>query len=91
MITDKEELIKVTGILARSNISEENCMYITSLIINTYKQFQQRDKVIEEVIKKIKEHKEDLDYEPWSTYKISGKILFDTVEILTKYKGDSNE
>lgn len=36
----------------------------------------------DEAIEKLKEHKHDLDYEPWSEYKINGSILFDLVEIL---------
>ena len=37
---------------------------------------------IYKAIEKLKEHKQDLDYEPWSEYKINGKILFDLVDIL---------
>lgn len=36
----------------------------------------------EKAIKKLKEHKHDLDYEPWSIYKIEGNILFDLKNIL---------
>lgn len=44
---------------------------------------------IDKAIEKLKEHKQDLDYEPWSVYQIEGSILFDLVNIL---KGsDSNE
>lgn len=44
---------------------------------------------IDKAIEKLKEHKYDLDYEPWSIYRIKGSILFDLVNIL---KGsDSNE
>lgn len=37
---------------------------------------------INEATDLLKEHKNDLDYEPWSEYKISGKILFDLVNTL---------
>lgn len=43
---------------------------------------------IDKAIEKLKEHKHDLDYEPWSEYKISGNIVFDLVNIL---KGSDNE
>ncbi len=34
--------------------------------------------------KTLKKHKNDLDYEPWCEYKISGNILFELVSILEK-------
>lgn len=37
---------------------------------------------INKAIQKLKEHKQDLDYEPWSLYQIEGNILFDLVNIL---------
>lgn len=47
---------------------------------------EMKDK-INKAIEKLKEHKYDLDYEPWSIYKIDGFILFDLVRILEN-KGD---
>lgn len=44
---------------------------------------------IDKAIEKLKEHKQDLDYEPWSIYKIDGNILFDLVNILEG--NDNNE
>lgn len=43
---------------------------------------------IDKAIEKLKEHKHDLDYEPWSIYQIEGSILFDLVNIL---KGSDKE
>lgn len=40
------------------------------------------EKRIDEATRKLKEHKKDLDYEPWSEYTISGTILFDLAGIL---------
>ena len=44
---------------------------------------------IDKAIEKLKEHKQDLDYEPWSIYKIDENILFDLVNILEG--NDNNE
>ncbi len=35
-----------------------------------------------EIKKLLRKHKNDLDYEPWSEYKISGNILFELVSAL---------
>lgn len=43
--------------------------------------FKYRNK-INKAIDKLKKHKHDLDYEPWSIYKVNGSILFDLVKIL---------
>lgn len=37
-----------------------------------------------EIKKLLRKHKNDLDYEPWSEYKISGNILFELVSLLEK-------
>lgn len=37
-----------------------------------------------EIKKLLRKHKNDLDYEPWSEYKISGNILFELVSVLEK-------
>ena len=37
-----------------------------------------------EIKKQLRKHKKDLDYEPWSEYKISGNILFKLVSVLEK-------
>ena len=37
-----------------------------------------------EIKKLLRKHKKDLDYEPWSEYKISGNILFELVSVLEK-------
>ena len=44
--------------------------------------------VLKEIREKLKEHKYDLDYEPWSIYEIQGKILFDLLEIIDKGIGE---
>ena len=44
---------------------------------------------IDKAIEKLKEHKVDLDYEPWSFYEVDGNILFDLVNILEG--SDSND
>lgn len=41
-----------------------------------------KDNKINKAIEKLKEHKHDLDYEPYSIYKVDGDILFDLVKIL---------
>ena len=38
--------------------------------------------ILDKIKEELKKHKHDLDYEPWSEYKISGNILFDIVKIL---------
>lgn len=43
---------------------------------------------VNKAMEKLKEHKQDLDYEPWSIYQIEGSILFDLVNIL---KGGDKE
>lgn len=43
-----------------------------------------------EAINKLKEHKKDLDYEPWSLYEVRGSILFNLSNILNKV-GEDNE
>lgn len=64
------------------------CMHLEQLValqqdIDTVLQLlEQKDNKINKAISKLKEHKHDLDYEPWSIYKVDGKILFDLVEIL---------
>ena len=45
---------------------------------------KQLENIIKEAINKLKEHKYDLDYEPWSIYKIKGSILFELTETLNK-------
>ena len=44
--------------------------------------------VLKEIREKLKEHKYDLDYEPWGIYKIQGNILFDLVKIIDKGIGE---
>lgn len=58
---------------------EVHCLYAEK------KELQQR---IDKAIEKLKEHKQDLDYEPWSIYQIEGNILFDLINIL---KGSDKE
>lgn len=60
---------------------------VQKLITDKYlleQQLEQYKNIVKEVRKKLKEHKQDLDYEPWSEYKIKGKILFDLITILDK-------
>lgn len=51
-------------------------LYSANCTINDY--IEERNKLKD----KLKEHKKDLDYEPWSIYKIDGKVLFDLVNIM---------
>lgn len=51
-------------------------LYSANCTINEY--IEERNKLKD----KLKEHKKDLDYEPWSIYKIDGKVLFDLVKIM---------
>lgn len=48
-------------------------------VMKMYEDYKLR---IDKAIEKLKEHKHDLDYEPWSEYKVSGKILFELAIIL---------
>ena len=48
------------------------------------RQIEQLENIRKEAINKLKEHQYDLDYEPWSIYKIKGLILFELTEILNK-------
>lgn len=68
---------------------EEDIKYYVSLkeeirqdYENTFELMNIFKERINKAIEKLKEHKHDLDYEPWSEYKISGNILFDLVNIL---------
>ena len=67
--------IKTIGQLLDYVETEEKA---NELIYYINKQKEVLDKIKEE----LKKHKSDLDYEPWSEYKISGNILFDIVKIL---------
>lgn len=49
-ITDKNEFIKIVGILSNSDILNEDCVYITSFIVNLNKQLDEKDKVIDEIL-----------------------------------------
>lgn len=44
------------------------------------------EKVLDEIREQLKKIKPDLDFEPWSIYKISGDKLFDLLQILDKVK-----
>ena len=46
------------------------------------KQLEEKEIVLDKIKEELKKHKPDLDYEPWSEYKISGNILFDIVKLL---------
>lgn len=54
---------------------------------NLLKQLEAYENMRKEAINKLKEHKKDLDYEPWSIYEIKGSILFDLADILNKVGG----
>lgn len=43
-------------------------------------------KVLDEIREQLKKIKPDLDFEPWSIYKVSGDKLFDLSQILDKVK-----
>lgn len=64
---------------------EENSKYLlnSKLISDTeWEEYQTLKKQVKMAIEKLKEHKYDLDYEPWSIYEVSGNILFDLKLIL---------
>lgn len=54
---------------------------------NLQKQLEAYENMRKEAINKLKEHKKDLDYEPWSLYEVRGSILFDLSNILNKVGG----
>lgn len=54
-------------------------------VMKMYEDYKLR---VDKAIEKLKEHKHDLDYEPWSEYRVSGTILFELSIIL---KGDDKE
>ena len=54
------------------------------------KQLEAYENMRKEAINKLKEHKKDLDYEPWSLYEVRGSILFNLSNILNKV-GSSDE
>ena len=62
---------------------------IANGINNLLDEKEELQKRIDKAIEKLKEHKHDLDYEPWGIYRIEGNILFDLVNILEG--SDSNE
>lgn len=64
---------------------EENSKHLlnSKLISDTeWEEYQTLKKQVKMAIEKLKEHQYDLDYEPWSIYKVSGNILFDLKLIL---------
>lgn len=55
MITDREEFIKICGLLAHSDIQLEDCNYITNFIVELGKEIQQKQELrswLEEETKK---------------------------------------
>ena len=77
-ITDKSEFIKIIGILSNSDISDEDCIYITTFIVNLGKQLEEKDKIIDEAIDIIK--KEFLCYDNESDEYINGNKLLEILE-----------
>ena len=61
-----------------NGIEAEENLYLRKLFEENIKY----KKIIDKIKEELKKHKYDLDYEPWSIYKISGKILFDIVRML---------
>lgn len=51
-------------------------------ILELYNEVIRLRKIVVEANDILRHHKHDLDYEPWSEYKISGNILFDLAIIL---------
>ena len=55
MITDREEFIKICGLLAHSDIQLEDCNYITNFIVELGKEIEQKQELrswLEEEINK---------------------------------------
>ena len=55
MITDREEYIKICGLLAHSDIQLEDCNYITNFIVELGKEIEQKQELrswLEEETKK---------------------------------------
>ena len=49
-------------------------------------EIEQLKSVLDEIREQLKKIKPDLDFEPWSIYKVSGSKLFDLLQILDKVK-----
>lgn len=45
MITDREEFIKICGLLAHSDIQLEDCNYITNFIVELGKEIEQKQEL----------------------------------------------
>lgn len=81
-------------LLEKIDLLEEENQRLNNDIKILLKENEAKEKVIieyenmrKEVINKLKEHKKDLDYEPWSLYEVRGSILFNLVNILNKVGG----
>lgn len=56
MITDKEYFIKIAGILAHSDIDENNCKYIIDFIIKQNSEISRLNNIINELEKYLEEN-----------------------------------
>ena len=66
-----EKKYKEVGTLTNEILYEENTKLLS---------------VLDEIREQLKKIKPDLDFEPWSIYKVSGDKLFDLLQILDKVK-----
>ena len=55
-------------------------------LIELIKENKKYKSVLDEIREQLKKIKPDLDFEPWSVYKVSGEKLFDLLQILDKVK-----
>ena len=78
------------GFLSPRSIIESYNMSVAKENDELKKQLEAYKNMRKEAINKLKEHKKDLDYEPWSIYEIKGSILFDLVDILNKVGGSDD-
>ena len=56
------------------------------LLTNMQNSLTNKNNVLDEIREQLKKIKSDLDFEPWSVYKVSGGKLFDLLQILDKVK-----
>lgn len=56
------------------------------LLKTTMQKEHQAIKTLDEIREQLKKIKPDLDFEPWSIYKVSGGNLFDLLQILDEVK-----
>jgi predicted RNase H-like nuclease (RuvC/YqgF family) len=88
-----EETKHLISLLYKGSLSQYGKRKLANIVENQQNRIDELEKAlidedfkyknkIDKLKNKLKEHKKDLDYEPWSIYKIDGKVLFDLVKIM---------